>query len=449
MDEVIEAMYNLFKKLRKEEDGQSLVMVALLFAVLLGFSALVIDVGMLYVTKAELQNAADAGALAGAAVPIQDAERVAKDYVRFNGVDDNIPGTTIEVDPDTIVGTEQTTTTEEAFTSEELDEMRTELTASLTANTDEELIALAEANSIAINSQSKKIDDMDKKELKKLADTKGIDISGSSNSNLNKDLTIKENKIDEVKEILKKTLGNSEIPTSLNKNELIEALVAKQMSELGSEVIEVSQITENFDRVAVRVTKPFSYIFARIFRLQDTTVSAYAVAEKSSWNGEALPFINLNGSAEDSVKGQPLSAWEKVGPGDKERISNDDLVVSSDNTNIKVNYEDGILFKKGKVMSKIKTALDNILEIDNTVYLFSLKHSVMPDYEKKAINELGNGMPIPLDDIVLLECKVSEWDGKIVSLKFENYYHYDNSSGTFLSNEGTRPSGSPKLMSTE
>ena len=41
-------------------------MVALLLGVLLGFAALVVDVGMMYTEKAKLQNAADAAALAGA-----------------------------------------------------------------------------------------------------------------------------------------------------------------------------------------------------------------------------------------------------------------------------------------------------------------------------------------------------------------------------------------------
>ena len=242
---------------------------------------------------------------------------------------------------------------------------------------------------------------------------------------------------------------NEVVPTTTTINDktgLITALVAKQMTEFENEVLEVGEITGNSNRVAVTVAKPFSYTFARILGFLDTTISAYAVAEKSSWDGEALPFINLNGDAEDSVKGQPLSAWEKVGPGDKERISNDDLVVSSDNTNIKVNYEDGITFKKGKVMSKIKASLDNMLVVGKTVYLFSLKHSEMSNYEKGGTKELKNGDIIPLSDIVLLECKVTEWDGKIVSLEFENYYNYDSSSKTFLTNAGVSPSGSPRLV---
>jgi uncharacterized membrane protein len=53
-------------KLFKEESGQSMVLATLSIVVLLGFAALVIDVGELYVTKQELRTAADAAALAGA-----------------------------------------------------------------------------------------------------------------------------------------------------------------------------------------------------------------------------------------------------------------------------------------------------------------------------------------------------------------------------------------------
>lgn len=59
-------MRKLFRKLRKEETGQALIMVALLIGALGGFAALVVDVGYMYVQKSELQSAADAAALAGA-----------------------------------------------------------------------------------------------------------------------------------------------------------------------------------------------------------------------------------------------------------------------------------------------------------------------------------------------------------------------------------------------
>ena len=78
----------IFKRLHEEESGQSLIMVVLLLGVLLSFSALVVDVGLLYAEKAKLQNAADAAALAGAQVlPNKTlAEGFVETYAGANGV---------------------------------------------------------------------------------------------------------------------------------------------------------------------------------------------------------------------------------------------------------------------------------------------------------------------------------------------------------------------------
>lgn len=84
-------MYSLLKKLIKKEDGQSLVVFALFFVILMGSSALVVDVGFIEVKKSHLQNVADAAALAGAmdlpnySIAIISAKNVAK----ANGVDLN------------------------------------------------------------------------------------------------------------------------------------------------------------------------------------------------------------------------------------------------------------------------------------------------------------------------------------------------------------------------
>ena len=53
------------KKLLENEEGQ-VILICLLLVVLLGFSALAIDVGMVALTKSRMQNAADAAALAAA-----------------------------------------------------------------------------------------------------------------------------------------------------------------------------------------------------------------------------------------------------------------------------------------------------------------------------------------------------------------------------------------------
>lgn len=59
-------MKRFIRRLKREEKGQILVGVALSMAFLLGIGAFVLDYGMMALQKAQLQNAADAAALAGA-----------------------------------------------------------------------------------------------------------------------------------------------------------------------------------------------------------------------------------------------------------------------------------------------------------------------------------------------------------------------------------------------
>lgn len=95
-------MQKIFNRLRKEESGQSLVMVVLLLGVLLSFSALVVDVGLLYAEKAKLQNAADAAALAGAQMlPNQEsAKSTAIAYAASNGFTISLDDVDVPYDED-------------------------------------------------------------------------------------------------------------------------------------------------------------------------------------------------------------------------------------------------------------------------------------------------------------------------------------------------------------
>ncbi len=79
----------LTKKEVKHEDGQVLVIVALLMVVLVSFAALIVDVGAMYLTKRNMQNAADAAALAGAQrLPnVSTAISTAKNYAELNGAE--------------------------------------------------------------------------------------------------------------------------------------------------------------------------------------------------------------------------------------------------------------------------------------------------------------------------------------------------------------------------
>jgi Flp pilus assembly protein TadG len=56
----------------KDQQGVTVIIFALLLVVFIGFAALAVDIGHLYVVRNELQNAADAGALAGARLLYND-----------------------------------------------------------------------------------------------------------------------------------------------------------------------------------------------------------------------------------------------------------------------------------------------------------------------------------------------------------------------------------------
>jgi hypothetical protein len=75
---------------RTGERGSVAVLVALALAVLLGFAALVVDVGLLWAVRAEAQTAADAAALAGAA-RLADGPAGTVAAVRHY-LDANVPG---------------------------------------------------------------------------------------------------------------------------------------------------------------------------------------------------------------------------------------------------------------------------------------------------------------------------------------------------------------------
>lgn len=84
-------MKRLLEKMRKKEEGAVLVLVALLLTVLLGLTALAVDLGMAFYQRQRLQNACDAAALAGAtALPNQSkAKQLAYDYMKENGFSDS------------------------------------------------------------------------------------------------------------------------------------------------------------------------------------------------------------------------------------------------------------------------------------------------------------------------------------------------------------------------
>ena len=81
-------MRKILKGLYRKEEGQILIFTGIIMAVLMGFSAITIDVGMMAIEKSKLQNVADAVALAGAQ-ELPDtikAKKLAMDYAKANGL---------------------------------------------------------------------------------------------------------------------------------------------------------------------------------------------------------------------------------------------------------------------------------------------------------------------------------------------------------------------------
>jgi len=86
------------RKWLKLETGQSVIIIVLSMVVLCGFAALGIDIGVQATNQGQLQNAADAAALAGAReLPTAStAKSKAAQYAQTNGVD---PGNTVATTP--------------------------------------------------------------------------------------------------------------------------------------------------------------------------------------------------------------------------------------------------------------------------------------------------------------------------------------------------------------
>lgn len=59
-------MKNLIRRFRTNDKGATLIFVALMMVIIIGFGALVVDTGILFQTRRQLQTVADAAALAGA-----------------------------------------------------------------------------------------------------------------------------------------------------------------------------------------------------------------------------------------------------------------------------------------------------------------------------------------------------------------------------------------------
>lgn len=88
---------------RKSESGQVATLTAAAMALIIGFAALVIDVGFLYATRRNMQTAADAAAIAGANAlnsgdTLTTAKSAARDVAKLNGYADDTNNVTVSVE---------------------------------------------------------------------------------------------------------------------------------------------------------------------------------------------------------------------------------------------------------------------------------------------------------------------------------------------------------------
>ena len=78
----------ILERLRKQQRGSVLVITAAMLVVLVGLTALVVDLGLLYATRVQLTNVADAAALAGVQELPRNSDGAyssAAEYARLNG----------------------------------------------------------------------------------------------------------------------------------------------------------------------------------------------------------------------------------------------------------------------------------------------------------------------------------------------------------------------------
>src|SRR5687767_13974075 len=100
----------------RSDKGNILIMVSIAMAVLAGFGILTIDIGRQLVTRSQLQNAADAGALAGAALYCEGTptETQVRDEARLvGGANTALQSHAVEID----IPNEQITIAEDEETS--------------------------------------------------------------------------------------------------------------------------------------------------------------------------------------------------------------------------------------------------------------------------------------------------------------------------------------------
>lgn len=181
--------------------------------------------------------------------------------------------------------------------------------------------------------------------------------------------------------------------------------------------------------VKVSVGQVTPKFFAGILSAGTTTIKADATAKYTErWDGEALPFVNLD---DDYTKANlQIQLWEKLGNGDFESLWKDDYkAVNSGESNafFDVEYADGLSVTKGVVAEgpeKIKSNMQIIMDRKQDVYILSLSKAVI---DSKKYADIGNKLVIDFKDLVLIKVEIVSFDpngnNPALVLKVKNVYN--------------------------
>lgn len=207
-----------------------------------------------------------------------------------------------------------------------------------------------------------------------------------------------------------------------------DAAVKGKVVEYVNKIVTDTEINSTINRtestVSVQLTQAVPKFFSRIITNKNYSVAVKAKARSNVWDGEALPFLNLDDTCE--VDGN-IELWEKTAPGDFERIWKDDYECfypdQPNRTYFTIDYQDGISVTKGKD-AEIKKPVENIFNQHKPVYLFSLSNEVI-DQDK--YDNLDNKDVIPLNDLILLKVIITDYEEeKILKAKIVEIYDIVN-----------------------
>lgn len=159
--------------------------------------------------------------------------------------------------------------------------------------------------------------------------------------------------------------------------------------------IEISQVVPKF--------------LSGIISTDETNMTVSATAQYGfRWNGDALPFVNLD----DTIGiNETVQLWEKTSiPGDFECIWKEDYKYYPATNTFKVNWGDGITITEGRKMNKaddVESVVEPAMANNNTVYFFSLA----PDYVNTLTKDvLKNKYVIPLEKLILVEGYITSFN---------------------------------------